>query len=290
MSLKARMANRAKHALSVVKAFSASAGGVKVQLDVQAAAGIADSGDIEEDLADLLMEIGDVAQSGGSGALFLIDEMQNLDDYSLGAISMAFHRLSQKALPVALAGAGLPKLRPTLRRAKPYAPRLFAYRDVGRLAEAAARSALIAPASRQGVEFDLEAAGMIIEESGGYPYYLQEYGRVVWDEAQESPISIGEVRAVHDIVQDSLDTTFFGPQFDLATDAEQRYLLALSRLGDGPYSSARAAETAGYSGQSGASFVRDGLIEKELIWSPRRGQIDFTIPRFAQHLRETHSA
>ena len=31
------------------------------------------------------------------------------------------------------------------------------------------------------------------------------------------------------------------------------------------------------------------LIGKELVWSPRRGQIDFTVPRFAQYLRATHA-
>ena len=74
-----------------------------------------------------------------------------------------------------------------------------------------------------------------------------------------------------------------------ATDAEQRYLLALARLGDGPYATSAAARAAGYANLSGASFVREGLIAKELIWSPRRGQIDFTVPRFAQHLRATHT-
>ncbi|HTU87849.1 MAG TPA: hypothetical protein VMF57_19885, partial [Solirubrobacteraceae bacterium] len=60
-------------------------------------------------------------------------------------------------------------------------------------------------------------------------------------------------------------------------------------LGDGPYRTAEAARAAGYPGQGGASFVRDGLIEKELLWSPRRGYIDFTVPRFAAYLRATHT-
>ena len=289
MSLKARMKDGALRALSVVKAFSASVpGGVKLQVDVDAAVGVADSGDIEEDLTDLMIEIGNVAATGRSGALFLIDEMQNLDDRSLGAICMAFHRLSQKNLPVAVAAAGLPTLRPALHRAKPYASRLFAYRDVGRLPPPAATAALVTPAARHDVRFREEAAEMVVRESGGYPYYLQEYGRVLWDEVDDGPIGIEDVERVHDIVQDSLDASFFGPQFDLATDAEQRYLLAMSRLGDGPYSTSEAAREAGYAGVSGASFVREGLVRKELIWSPRRGQVDFTVPRFAQHLRATH--
>lgn len=120
MSLKERMSQRAKRALSVVKSFSISGpGGIRVQLDVAPARGTADSGDVEQDLADLLSEIGEVARAGNSGALFLIDEMQNLDRDSLAAICLAFHRISQQDLPVALVGAGLPTLPVMLRRPSP---------------------------------------------------------------------------------------------------------------------------------------------------------------------------
>lgn len=130
---------------------------------------------------------------------------------------------------------------------------------------------------------------MIVEQSGGYPYFLQEYGRALWDEVSESPITARDVRSVEDLVQDSLDRSFFGPPFELAADAEQRYLIALAHLGDGPYRTADAASAAGYVSQRSASAMRDALIDKELLWSPRRGLIDFTVPRFARYLRSSHS-
>jgi len=273
-----------------VKSFSiAGPGGIKFQLDVDAAPGSADTGDIEQDLADLLVELGEVARAGDTGALLLIDEMQNLDRASLGAICMALHRVSQRDLPVALAGAGLPTLPMMLRAAKPYAPRLFSYHTLGQLSDAEARLALVGPAGLQGVEFDKAATDLVVARSGGSPYFLQEYGRVLWDEIDTPPITAAHVRAVEVIVDDSLDRGFFGPAFELATDAEQRYLIAISGLGDGPYKTADAAHAAGYSSIGGASVVREELIEKELIWSPRRGYIDFTVPRFAQYLRAMHS-
>jgi hypothetical protein len=291
MSLRARMKDRAKAALSVVKAFSiAGPAGIKIQIDVDAASGTADTGDIEQDLADLLMEIGEVARTGRTGALFLIDEMQNLDKASLGAICMALHRVSQHDLPVALVGAGLPTLPVMLRAAKPYAPRLFSYHTLGQLSKAEARLALIGPAALQEVEFRAAAVELVVAQSGGYPYFLQEYGRVLWDEIDAPPIAAEHVRAVEEIVDDNLDRGFFGPAFELATDAEQRYLIALATLGDGPYKTVDAARAAGYQNVGGASGVREELIEKELIWSPRRGQIDFTVPRFAHYLRATHAS
>ena len=66
--------------------------------------------------------------------------------------------------------------------------------------------------------------------------------------------------------------------FAPATDAEQRYLIAIAVLGDGPYRTAEVAKAAGYSSIGGACAVRDELIGRELIWSPRRGLVDFTVP------------
>src|ERR1700685_3055085 len=111
MSRGRRVRDRVERALGVVKAFSVLArGGVQLKLDVDAASGVADSGDPEQDLVELLREIGETAAAAESGALFLIDEMTNLDDPSLAAVCMAFQAIGRDALPVALVGAGLPDL------------------------------------------------------------------------------------------------------------------------------------------------------------------------------------
>jgi hypothetical protein len=86
----------------------------------------------------------------------------------------------------------------------------------------------------------------------------------------------------------SLARNFFGTRFQLATDAEQRYLAALASLSGPPYRSAEAAFAYGAKDQRGVSIHRDGLIQKGIIWSPRRGQLDFTVPLFAEYLRENH--
>jgi hypothetical protein len=36
------------------------------------------------------------------------------------------------------------------------------------------------------------------------------------------------------------------------------------------------------------SVHRNSLIQKGLIYSPRRGQLDYTVPLFAEYLRENH--
>lgn len=289
MSRRHRIKQRVDRALSVVKAFSIVApAGVQFKLDVDAASGIADSGDPEQDLSDLVQEIGEVAQTTGAGALFLIDEMHNLDSPSLAAICIAFQAVSRRGLPVALVGAGLPDLRVRLMSAKPYADRLFQYHELGRLSDAAARAALIQPAATRGVELAENAAQAVLHESAGYPYFVQEYGLELWNYADASPITTADVDAVRDIVTDSLARNFFGTRFQLATDAEQRYLAAMASLGEPPYATGEIAHAYGAKDQRGVSIHRDALIQKGIIWAPRRGRLDFTVPLFAEYLRENH--
>jgi hypothetical protein len=284
-----RIKERAERALGVVKAFSVAVpSGVALKLDVRAAAGVADSGDPEQDLTDLLREIGEVAQAGGAGALFLIDEMHNLDASSLSSICIAFQAISRGGLPVALVGAGLPDLQVRLMSAKPYADRLFSYHELGRLSDAAARAALVAPAGTRGVDYHADAVRAVITQAAGYPYFIQEYGQELWNHAEDSPITSADVDAVHEIVSDSLARNFFGIRFQLATDAEQRYLAAMAVAGEAPYRSADIARASGAKDQRGVSVHRNSLINKGLIYSPRRGQLDYTVPLFAEYLRENH--
>ncbi len=229
-----------------------------------------------------------LASATGAGALFLIDEMHNLDTSSLAAICIALQGISRGGLPVAIVGAGLPDLRVRLMSAKPYADRLLEYRELGRLGDPPARSALIAPAATRGVEFEEPAARRVVRESAGYPYFIQEYGRELWNEADSSPITTRDVEAVREIVTDSLARNFFGTRFALATEAEQRYLAAMASLGIDCCRTADVARAYGAKDQRGVSIHREALIQKGLIWSPRRGQLEFTVPLFAEYLRENH--
>lgn len=290
MGRKHRIEDRVERAMGVVKAFSVvAAGSVQLKLDVAATTGVADSGDPEQDLVDLLREIGQCARAAGSGALLLVDEMHNFDAGSLAAVCMAFQAVNRDGLPVALVGAGLPDLEVRLLRAKPYADRLFEYRELGRLTDAEARVALIKPATSLGVGFEEEAARAVVGMAAGYPYFLQEYGRELWNAAEGSRITMADVEEVRDLVKEQLAGSFYGTRLALASDAEQRYLVAMASLGSPPYSTAQVARAWGAGNQRQTSPHRDSLMRKGLVWSPRRGQVDFTVPLFAEYLLENRS-
>jgi hypothetical protein len=159
---------------------------------------------------------------------------------------------------------------------------------MSRLSEGAARSALVGPAAAAGADYDEAAARQIVTEAAGFPYFIQEFGRELWNFAETTPITLADLDGAREIVRDSLARNFFGTRFEMATDTEQRYLSAMASLGEGPYPVGEVARAFGVSDQRRASMHRESLIQKGLIWSPRRGQVDFTVPLFAAYLQESH--
>ncbi len=281
---------RIDSALNVVKGFAdAGSGSPERNVARGSALGLADSGDLGQDLAALVREIGRVARDCGTGALLVFDEMQCLDADALATIGAAFQAVSRTGLPVALVGAGQPNLRASFLAAKPYADRLFTYAELGGLSEMAARSALIAPAAAAGITYDEAVVGEVVNDAAGLPHLIQVYGSELWNFADAPRITMADLEAARVLVRDALARGFFGTRLDLGTGAEQRYLSAMASLGPGPYPVAAVALAFGVEDQRRVSVHRDALMHKGLIWSPRRGQVDFTVPLMAEFLKETPS-
>jgi hypothetical protein len=203
--------------------------------------------------------------------VFLLDEMQFLGVDDLRLLATVFHGLQQRTAPVLLAAAGLPQLPLLLTNARPYTERLFHYRDIGSVGEAAARAALAVPAERRGSEYEPEALRFIVIESGGYPYFIQQWGETVWNEAEGPVITLDDAHATNEIVNDELDRRFFRDRYDEATEMERMYMAAMADLGDGPHTSRAIAERMERTPKS-MSVARDGLLKKgsSLIRSTHR--------------------
>jgi AAA ATPase domain len=276
---------RLKSAFASFSATLASDGTVKFGFEARPAVGTADSGDLETDLVEIFQEIGKVATEGRTGVAVLLDELQLADQDDLEALVAAVHRASQKALPIAVVAAGLPTLPRALAEAKTYAERLFSFPSLGALGEEDAHDALSLPARAQGVEYDGRAITLVLERAEGYPYFLQEWGRGVWDVAVTNPVSVEDVEAAVPEVERKLAQDFFSIRLARTTPAERRYCAAMAALGDGAQESAVISGALGYSSVQAASTLRASLIEKGVIYSVGRGRLDFTVPRFAAFLR-----
>lgn len=275
----------ALRALRVLKTFTLQLpDGSRIAIDVDAMAGEADSGDLASDLTDLLVATGEAAAERSAGLLLAIDEVQYLSDRELGGLITAVHRSTQLSLPVVLVGAGLPQLPGLAGEAKSYAERLFDFPLVGSLSPEDARAAIAIPAADQGVEFTDAALDLIVAESHGYPYFLQEWGYHVWNHAAGSPVSEGDVSSIRPIVLDQLDRNFFLVRADRLTPRERDYLRAMAELGSGPHRSGDVAAMLGVKVESVAPR-RAQLIAKGMIFSPAHGDTAFSVPLFDDYLR-----
>ncbi|MDE2691288.1 MAG: ATP-binding protein [Acidobacteriota bacterium] len=282
------LADRAKRAFGVLKSFQVrwnlpDGGDLTVGLDP--VPGRADSGLLDEDLAGLFSEVGEAARERGKGVLVTVDEVQYLKRKDLAALIVGLHQVNQEQLPFLVVGAGLPSVPALAGEAKSYAERLFNFRSIDSLDGDDARAALVKPADEEGVVWQPDALDRIVDETQGYPYFLQEFGKQVWDLA-DGPVEITatDVDSAVTTAVDELDTGFFRVRIDRTTDSEREYLVAMASLGEGPYASGRVAATMGRD-TPGVGPVRDKLIKKGLCYSPRWGEIDFTVPLFDDFVR-----
>lgn len=286
-----RWKERAARAASVLKSFQISVtpdGTLTAGLDVEAAAGLADSGALDDDLTDLLVALGEAAQEQDSGVVFLIDEVHFLATAELEALIAALHKTVQRQLPITLVGAGLPQLPRLAGEAKSYAERLFKFPSIGRLSGAEAEQALVEPAERLEVSYEPQAVAAVIDYTEGYPYFLQEYGNALWNLVAASPISAADVAAARDVVESKLDGSFFRVRAERTTELELRYMRAMAELGGEPQQARDVAALLGRTSQQ-MGPTRSRLIEKGLLFTPGHGLAAFTVPQFDRFMRRTYS-
>ncbi|HZO98089.1 MAG TPA: ATP-binding protein [Gaiellaceae bacterium] len=288
---KASWTDRVKRAAGVLKSFSltiASDGSVTAGVDVEAVEGLADTGTLSDDLTDLLVALGEGAKERETGVVFLLDEVQFLRAREFEALIAALHRTVQRQLPITLVGAGLPQLPRLAGEAKSYAERLFRFPQIGRLSPPEAEVALAQPASDLGVAFDPDAIDVIVEYTEGYPYFIQEYGKIVWNLAPEGePISSSIAEEAQRAVEAKLDESFFRVRAERTTELELRYLRAMAELGPGEQTAGEVAEMMGRkSEQLGPTRAR--LIDKGLIYTTGHGRGAFTVPQFDRYMRRNY--
>lgn len=279
--------DKVKRGLAVLRSFlgalTVTVMDVTFGLDIEPEKGAADSGDLEIDLPNLFVAIGEAADDRRTPVAILIDEIQYLTQKELSALIMAMHRVQQRQLPLVLLGAGLPILPGLAGEAKSYAERLFDFPDIGALSEQDAGKALQAPAQAVGVDFESDALSEVYRVTKGYPYFVQEWGYQAWNLASASPITVEVVRSATSTVITRLDQNFFRVRFDRLTPGEKNFLRAMATLGPGACRTGDIAEALGVKVTS-LGPVRAKLIKKGMIFSPAHGEMAFTVPLFDEFM------
>ena len=240
------MREKVRRGLAVLRGFigalKITVDDVTFGLDIEPEKGTADSGDLEIDLPNLFVAIGEAAEHCGRAVAILIDEVQYFNETELAALIMAMHKIQQRQLPLVLLGAGLPILPALAGDAKSYAERLFNFPDIGALSEADAAKALQDPAQAGGVEFNRAALDEVYRLTKGYPYFVQEWGYQAWNLAETSPITEKIIHNATAVVVPRLDKNFFRVRFDRLNPGEKLVLRAMAELGPGPYRTGEIAD------------------------------------------------
>jgi len=245
-----------------------------------------------------------IGSSTAKGIIFAYDEAQNLTDHSekdqfpLSMLLDVFQSIQRKGIPFFLLLTGLPPLFPKVVEARTYAERMFHVVFLDKLESLDSRDAILKPIEDEDcpVKFADESVDLIIEQSAGYPYFIQFICREVYDvfiqkvnkdEPPSAPIS--------DIIF-KLDADFFAGRWARATD-RQRELMALIAQLDSCDSEYTVQEIVALSRQesekpfsnSHISQMLSTLSNSGLVYKNRHGKYSFAVPLLGQFIRRQSS-
>jgi hypothetical protein len=222
------------------------------------------------------------------GALLLYDEAHLLADdrarerYPLSGLLAALGAAQRVEPRVRVVLSGLPTLSLNLKRARTYAERMFRHLIVGNLERGDAWDALGIPLAASGRTFGLPLIGEIVEQTGGYPYFLQFFGAYVWRSVAAEEVSLADYRGLEPALLHELDLAFFDDRFEVASPTEQLVLEAMAREAD----AVRLTQVRDHlPRQAGIDLLVRRLVERGLIYRANRGAYDFALPLFRDYLR-----
>jgi hypothetical protein len=222
------------------------------------------------------------------GAILLYDEAHLLADdrgrerFPLSGLLAAMAAAQRQRPRVRFILCGLPTLSLNLKRARTYAERMFRHVVVGNLESDAASEALAIPLAGSGRSMGMSLIDQIVEQTAGYPYFLQFFGAFVCSRMGLEHIELSDFQRVESALLHELDLAFFEDRFEGAAPSEQTLLLAMAGAG-GRTSLARLVAEAGEIANVPVGLRR--LIDRGLVYRPTRATYDFALPLFGPYLR-----
>lgn len=225
--------------------------------------------------------------------IFAYDEAQNLSDHAskeqfpLSVLLDVFQSIQSKGIPFMLVLAGLPTLFPKLVDARTYAERMFRVVTLTRLSEDESREAILKPieAAECPVKLSATSVDLIIQESAGYPYFIQFIGREVYDVFIRQHADQEQKAVPVEAIQRKLDADFFAGRWARITDRQRELLWVVAHLerSDEEFTILELTDMAkgllpkAFS-PSHANQMLASLAEKGMIYKNRLGKYSFAVP------------
>ncbi len=229
-----------------------------------------------------------LAHTRAVGALLLYDEAHLLSDdrpreqFPLSALLASLGRTQRTSSHVRVVLCGLPTLSLNLKRARTYAERMFRHVVVGHLQPGDAWDALGFPLVGSGRTLDLPLINEIVEQTGGYPYFLQFFGGFLCSRLARPDVRLVDYTALEPSLIHELHLAFFEDRYLGAGVAGQRVLEAMS-LSGGRVSALSLRR--GLVDLPNVDVVVRRLVDRGFVYRPTRGTYDFALPLFGSYLR-----
>jgi hypothetical protein len=227
-------------------------------------------------MLDALEDLNDAVRDHGRYLVFAIDEIQEAPIEGLRDLVRFIHATAGTDRPVYLLGAGLPNSRQHLHEVRTYTER-WRYFTIGLLSADDTKDAIAIPAHERKVTVDPEALDMLVRESAGYPFFVQEYASAVWLEHHGKTVTREDVERAVPGVRRLLEDDFYDARFRLLTPRECGYVLAMAELGARAHTTGEIASKFGAKSET-LSSIRYQLIKKDVIYAPASGMVEFRIP------------
>ena len=245
-------------------------------------------GDPYDDVVAFLRSLASAARREGVGVALLVDELQVFRKRDVSVLVQALSALSGE--PVVLIGAGLPYLASELSKANTYAER-FRYEQIDTLDDVDAREAVVAPAFEQGVVWDDDALDLVLDLAEGYPYFVQLYASETWVAAAGAVrLTVGHVRSAVPAVRRQLDAGLYAARYDRLSEREREYVDTMVLVADEDSPGAPTVGSGAVAARLGKTLpqlatTRDRVIRKGIVHAPAHGELAFSVPGFADHVR-----
>ena len=297
MGVATRLDRAAKQALKRTTGITVGPTGVAIADKAPARSAVARW---HKDLTAVLTGAGRLAREAGVALLLMLDEAQNIDKQSMGALFHAFQEAQSTTvtehhetgarlrhhLPLAVYVAGLPGLTALLRAAGTTFGERARHITLMPLTDNDVAEAFTAFAATRGVTVDAAASDAFVEVVGGYPYFLHVIGSEVWVAGTGPVITSAQVEAGWQRARDTIEV-FHEDRLKDLTDTQRRYLEAAAALDAGERTSGNIAAALGATTESVGSTQQALIDTHGLLRRAGRGKVAFTLPGMDRHLAGT---
>lgn len=242
------------------------------------------SNNLTQTLTEVFSTIGETAQKTEMPICFFIDEIQYMKQNQLGSLIAALHRANQLGYPIMIIGAGLPKIYKMLSDEKSYSERLFMYKKIDSLTDEQSEKAIEEPAKKFNIIYAHEAINKIVEITKGYPFFIQQLCKIVYDKTNKDVIELSDVENCIDEFLSSLDERFFKSRYERCAESDKKFIFAMVECGELPCTISNVAHNLNKTVGS-ISTTRAQLISKGIIYPVRYKELDFTVPEFSGYIQ-----